>query len=151
MFVILSFLPNGYVLSHAVVMEGCLCKIHFCQVWSMFSHCRTLGTPDEDIWPGVSNLPDYKSSFPKWPVQQLKSVIPALDEPGADLLQVFFWTVSIHRGSYNTCTCGFGKILSRSLSRAKWVGPGWGWTFMPGCHVFLPACREKTTQAHLFT
>ncbi|XP_037913357.1 cyclin-dependent kinase 2 isoform X2 [Hermetia illucens] len=27
---------------------------------------RTLGTPDENIWPGVSYLPDYKSNFPKW-------------------------------------------------------------------------------------
>lgn len=25
---------------------------------------RTLGTPSEDIWPGVTSLPDYKSSFP---------------------------------------------------------------------------------------
>lgn len=49
---------------------------------------RTLGTPDERLWPGVAELPDYKSSFPKWPVQNLLQVIPALSQPGADLLQV---------------------------------------------------------------
>ena len=49
---------------------------------------RTLGTPDENLWPGVSDLPDYKSSFPKWPVQNLLQVIPSLGQPGADLLQV---------------------------------------------------------------
>lgn len=27
---------------------------------------RTLGTPDEEIWPGVTQLPDYKAKFPKW-------------------------------------------------------------------------------------
>lgn len=25
-----------------------------------------MGTPNEDTWPGVTSLPDYKSSFPKW-------------------------------------------------------------------------------------
>jgi cyclin-dependent kinase 1 len=25
-----------------------------------------LKTPTEEIWPGVSELPDYKVSFPKW-------------------------------------------------------------------------------------
>lgn len=48
---------------------------------------RTLGTPDERLWPGVSELPDYKTSFPKWPVQNLLQVIPALGQSGADLLQ----------------------------------------------------------------
>ena len=28
--------------------------------------CRLLGTPDEDTWPGVSNLPDFKPTFPQW-------------------------------------------------------------------------------------
>lgn len=27
---------------------------------------RTFGTPDDETWPGVAQLPDYKSSFPRW-------------------------------------------------------------------------------------
>ena len=27
---------------------------------------RTLGTPTEEIWPGVTDFPNYKHSFPKW-------------------------------------------------------------------------------------
>lgn len=27
---------------------------------------KFLGTPTENTWPGVTNLPDYKSIFPKW-------------------------------------------------------------------------------------
>ena len=27
---------------------------------------RLLGTPDEETWPGVSNLPDFKPTFPQW-------------------------------------------------------------------------------------
>ena len=34
------------------------------QIYMIF---RTFGTPDEDEWPGVTSLPDYKKHFPKWP------------------------------------------------------------------------------------
>ena len=51
--------------------------------------CRTMGTPTEEMWPGVSELPDYKSTFPKWkPESQLKEAVPRLEESGLDLLQV---------------------------------------------------------------
>ncbi|XP_058058343.1 cyclin-dependent kinase 2 [Anopheles bellator] len=33
------------------------------QLYKIF---RQLGTPTENIWPGVSHLADYKRSFPKW-------------------------------------------------------------------------------------
>ena len=36
---------------------------------------RTLGTPEEDTWQGVSQLPDYKSTFPKWDPQVLPEEI----------------------------------------------------------------------------
>ena len=55
----------------------------FTVVWT-----RTLGTPDDNIWPGVSDMPDYKTSFPKWPVQPLKNVIPSLPSTAIDVLQV---------------------------------------------------------------
>jgi len=57
------------------------------EIDQLFRIFRTLGTPDERLWPGVSDFPDYKSSFPKWPVQNLLQVIPALTQAGADLLQ----------------------------------------------------------------
>ena len=50
--------------------------------------CSVLGTPDDHIWPGVSELPDYKPTFPQWSPQPLVSVIPRLDEHGYDVLQV---------------------------------------------------------------
>ena len=56
--------------------------------------CRTLGTPDEEVWPGVSSFPDYKSSFPKWPRQELKRVVKQLDEDGIDLLEVGYYNVT---------------------------------------------------------
>ena len=53
----------------------------------MVTH-RTMGTPDDTMWPGVTSLPDYKSSFPKWPKQKLQNVMKAVDPQGLDLLEV---------------------------------------------------------------
>lgn len=50
--------------------------------------CRVLGTPDESSWPGVSSLPDYKTSFPKWRPQPFSKIVPQLDHVGIDLLSV---------------------------------------------------------------
>jgi len=47
---------------------------------------RLLGTPDDDVWPGVSQLPDYKTTFPKWTAQPLDKVVPGLEVAGVDLL-----------------------------------------------------------------
>lgn len=56
------------------------------EIDQLFRIFRTLGTPDESSWPGVSQLPDYKSSFPKWPPQDITRVVPSLDADGKDLL-----------------------------------------------------------------
>ncbi len=55
------------------------------QCWQL-SRYRILGTPDEEIWPGVKSLPDYKSTFPKWNAVDLKSAVKGLDDAGLDLL-----------------------------------------------------------------
>lgn len=40
---------------------------------------RTLGTPTEEDWPGVSQLPDYKPLFPKWDPNPLPDAIVNLN------------------------------------------------------------------------
>lgn len=47
----------------------------------------TLGTPNDETWPGVKSLPDYKTSFPQWSGVPLKKAVPALDDNGLDLLR----------------------------------------------------------------
>ena len=49
---------------------------------------RVLGTPNEKLWPGVTQLKDYKSDFPKWNPKDLSEVLPELDADGIDLLKV---------------------------------------------------------------
>jgi hypothetical protein len=47
-----------------------------------------LGTPDETIWPGVSQLPDYTSRFPRWEAINLGDVLPNFDDDAKDLISV---------------------------------------------------------------
>jgi cyclin-dependent kinase len=48
---------------------------------------RILGTPNEENWPGVQGLSDYKTTFPQWSSQELARVVPTLDKDGIDFLQ----------------------------------------------------------------
>ena len=56
------------------------------EIDQLFQIFRVLGTPDERTWPGVSQLPDYKSTFPSWTRQKLAIYNPQLNEEGLDLL-----------------------------------------------------------------
>uniref|UniRef100_A0A3P8NLS1 cyclin-dependent kinase n=1 Tax=Astatotilapia calliptera TaxID=8154 RepID=A0A3P8NLS1_ASTCA len=56
------------------------------EIDQLFRIFRTLGTPDETVWPGVTSMPDYKPTFPKWARQDLSKVVPLLDEDGRELL-----------------------------------------------------------------
>lgn len=58
------------------------------EIDELFRIFRTLGTPTEQMWPGVTSLPDYKSSFPKWPANKVARVVPSMakDPHAVDLL-----------------------------------------------------------------
>lgn len=49
-----------------------------------------MGTPNEETWPGVTSLKDYKSTFPNWSAQSIEKVVSGLnlDLAGLDLLKV---------------------------------------------------------------
>ena len=46
-----------------------------------------MGTPSVNYWSNLVNLPDYKSSFPKWSKQSLEKYIPDISVTGLDLLE----------------------------------------------------------------
>lgn len=58
------------------------------EIDQLFRIFRTLGTPDESVWPGVTSLPDFKSKFPKWPRQPLSKTVPELPAVGVEALEV---------------------------------------------------------------
>ncbi|KAJ3299861.1 Cyclin-dependent kinase 3 [Borealophlyctis nickersoniae] len=57
------------------------------EIDEIFRIFRLLGTPNEQIWPGFKDLPDYKPNFPTWSPQPLESHIKNLEPEGIDLLK----------------------------------------------------------------
>jgi serine/threonine protein kinase len=53
------------------------------QLYKVFN---VLGTPTEKEWPGISQLPHYKSSFPSWSGSSLKNAMKFQDEDALDLM-----------------------------------------------------------------
>ncbi|PWZ30987.1 Cell division control protein 2 [Zea mays] len=58
--------------------------------YSMPVDVWVLGTPNEQSWPGVTSLPDFKSAFPKCQSQDLAAVVPNLEPAGLDLLSPIY-------------------------------------------------------------
>jgi serine/threonine protein kinase len=59
------------------------------EIDQLFRIFRQLGTPTEEVWPGVTSLADYKPSFPQWAPQPLTKTIKELknaDPQAMDLL-----------------------------------------------------------------
>ncbi|URE34580.1 hypothetical protein MUK42_07525 [Musa troglodytarum] len=76
---------------------------------------RLLGTPTEEVWPGVDRLSNWHE-YPKWSPKSLSSAVPNLDADGLDLLSVQCATTTLHSAaldaSYWPLTIG---LIVRSL------------------------------------
>lgn len=57
------------------------------EIDQIFKIFQILGTPNESIWNGISSLPDFKQTFPKWKSIALNTIATNLDEKGLDLLE----------------------------------------------------------------
>ena len=62
------------------------------EIDQLFRIFRILRTPNEEIWPGVSSLPDFKSTFPAWTTNNLEAQFKGeaksnISELGMDLLK----------------------------------------------------------------
>jgi len=47
---------------------------------------KLLGTPTEETWSGVTELPEWKTDFPKLETKSFQEIVPTLDPVGIDLL-----------------------------------------------------------------
>lgn len=56
-------------------------------------YLRILTTPTEDSWSGVTELKDYKPTFPKWSDNKLKDSAKNMNNEGFDLLQVIYYNI----------------------------------------------------------
>merc|ERR1712072_1358999 len=60
------------------------------EIDTIFKIFQKLGTPTEADWPGLSELPDFKPTFPKWPAKgwaKIRNVQAQLGNSGVDLLE----------------------------------------------------------------
>jgi len=53
-----------------------------CEIHQIFKIFQMLGTPTEASWPGISKLPDYKNTFPKYHSGNMKSLESILSSNG---------------------------------------------------------------------
>eukprot|EP00457_Paulinella_chromatophora_P006637 gb/GEZN01006656.1/.p1 GENE.gb/GEZN01006656.1/~~gb/GEZN01006656.1/.p1 ORF type:complete len:325 (+),score=30.12 gb/GEZN01006656.1/:56-1030(+) len=62
------------------------------EIDELFRIFRVLGTPTEELWPGVTKLKDFKATFPQWEPRPLSEIIEgsSMDEHGLDLLTKMF-------------------------------------------------------------
>ncbi|KAJ5129615.1 uncharacterized protein N7515_005654 [Penicillium bovifimosum] len=83
----------------AIFAEMCTRKPLFpgdSEIDEIFKIFRVLGTPDEDVWPGVTSFPDYKSTFPRWKRPDTE-IVPGLEEAGCQLLESLLEFDPAHR------------------------------------------------------
>lgn len=60
-----------------------------CEIDTFFKICQKLGTPDESVWAGISELKHYKPAFPKWkkvPWMKIRNLGALIREDGCDAL-----------------------------------------------------------------
>jgi len=57
------------------------------EIDQLFRIFRTMGTPTEEVWPGVTSLKAYKNTFPCWKRNVCRALVPQLDDVGLDLLE----------------------------------------------------------------
>lgn len=58
---------------------------------------RLMGTPTEQSWPGISQYPEYKTTWPYYVSQQLSAILPVMDHLAIDLLQKLLVMQPNHR------------------------------------------------------
>ena len=52
----------------------------------LFHIFRSLGTPDEGAWWGVTRMPNYVAEYPQWQPRSLEGIAPNLGGAGLSLL-----------------------------------------------------------------
>merc|ERR1719203_513714 len=60
------------------------------EIDTIFKICQKLGTPTSETWPGVTDMPDFKPTFPKWKAKgwdNIRNTKAQLGPVGIDLLE----------------------------------------------------------------
>ena len=71
---------------------------------------RTLGTPNDDVWPGLTSMFDFKPSFPRWPIRHVRESLDGVLDPAGEALLAAMFT-------YNPSQ----RITARAALAAEWL------------------------------
>lgn len=83
-----------------IMYELCHNKVLFSgdsEIGQMFEIFKVLGTPTEENYPGITQLPFYKPSFPKFKPQKLEEVCKRFDAEACDLFSMLIDVCPVHR------------------------------------------------------
>ncbi|KDE08335.1 CMGC/CDK protein kinase [Microbotryum lychnidis-dioicae p1A1 Lamole] len=81
------------------------------EIDEIFRIFRLLGTPTEEVWPGVTTLPDYKTSFPCWHAKNLSEHVSGATPESAEILQGMLMYDPAKRMSAKTALkCDYFKL-----------------------------------------
>jgi serine/threonine protein kinase len=58
---------------------------------------KVMGTPDEQSWPGISQLSEYNRNFEVFGGEDMRAIIPRLDDEGYDLFNKMLQVNPINR------------------------------------------------------
>ncbi|TGZ32196.1 Uncharacterized protein DBV15_01024 [Temnothorax longispinosus] len=91
------------------------------EIDQLFRIFRILRMPTEEIWPGVTQLSDYKATFPNWMTNNLESQVKTLDADGLNLLQPMLTYDPVYRISARAALKHpyFGDLDTSKLPVAK--------------------------------
>ena len=113
-----------------------------------------LGTPNEESWPGVHQLPDYKPSFPHWSSTDLRDHVTSLGDEGIELLQLMLTYDTAKRisgmshplASINAFTSNTYPRLQRNAHSTTRTSTA----SSPTDQSLLPASPSSSSLCHLF-
>lgn len=86
------------------------------EIDQLFRIFRILTTPTEDTWPGVSDLKDYKPTFPKWSDNKLADSVKNLSSGGVDLMrQMLVYDPSKRINARDSLQHSYFKDLNKNI------------------------------------
>jgi len=92
---------------------------------------RLMGTPSERSWPGISQFPDYKNNFHIYATQDLRLILPQVDQLGLDLLSRMLqlrpeMRISAKDALQHPWFRDLGRLRSQVAQQQQQIGGGYG-------------------------
>jgi len=72
------------------MLQGSPVFIGISEIDQLFQIFSKLGSPSKDVWPEITNRPNYSFKFPNWPARKYENIFPDFPPDALDLLSQMF-------------------------------------------------------------